>query len=532
MKYILLTLTLILLSTSIYVKAQESYIITLDNTLIPSTDAHLDQDASRSPIGGHTYFMNGQDTNRLHGFVYTVHLAFQNHLTLVIKPTDIWQTILFTLSNHIADHAESLRSLFVTFDGKQQITVNRDDWSGLEHTKQEWESVVQEITDKLAQQMSNTTASFVDAFIGDFPTVSTIDTRILSKLSLMSSMQHYFNYVVETLCGIPKVEMLGTIADWEMLNSKLDQLDLLNPLFQDKLVKWHQSLKYIVNKMIDSRKGSVDVTFWKSFYKYRSGSGGNRFDGIILYLFNHPEATAIELLRQEAEDDSEDGEHQLYFSGIQSVPDGLVKIPFEWKTMNGDQQLDIYAGFGDPVIVHDKVETSLFWKIMDQGATREKSAAERMREWMKKWEKREEIEYKSKIDELRQAVFELLRSHPNNIMDAYNLLQHLKPMDDYELIQFLFPMTQDRIDDIKQLYEEGASFETYIRLNKTLFSQVLYHHINRIYDDRDVYDYSSSDYQNKIINKQRLGEHLDYIIKTKKIVSSWPELDPDVKIEL
>jgi hypothetical protein len=50
-------------------------------------------------------------------------MAYNKHLNLVIRPDDVWVAILTQFSAHVNAHSEKLRSLFVTFEGKKNLTV-------------------------------------------------------------------------------------------------------------------------------------------------------------------------------------------------------------------------------------------------------------------------------------------------------------------------------------------------------------------------------------------------------------------------
>ena len=49
----------------------------------------------------------------------------------------------------------------------------------------------------------------------------------------MKSLEEFFSYVQYTFCGIPQIEMKGTLADWELLPKKIEELrEIIRPLEQ------------------------------------------------------------------------------------------------------------------------------------------------------------------------------------------------------------------------------------------------------------------------------------------------------------
>ena len=64
---------------------------------------------------------------------------------------------------------------------------------------------------------------YLDAVTADFTTTSPT-MKMVSQISIMSSLQQYFRYGMMTMCGIPAIEMLGSEKDWIRLGEKLQVL--------------------------------------------------------------------------------------------------------------------------------------------------------------------------------------------------------------------------------------------------------------------------------------------------------------------
>lgn len=427
----------------ISVTTTSSYTFILDDTLIPNTNNFLYHNSGRRCddfSSTKIHFETGKDTSNLHGFIHTVHTAFQNHYTLILKPTDIWQTILFTLSNHIADNAEDLRDLFVNFQEKKTIQVKRDHWTGLDnHSELDWMDMIQELSYVVSKEISNTTEvakQLAEAYILDFPTVSTAETRYMSQLTLMSGMQHYFKYDIITACGIPKIEMKGQIEDWEMLKTKLKQLNLEHERYKNKLTIWSHALQFFIQQLINSRNGNPNLVFWRSFYKFESGSGGDKFDGFVLYLFNkfyNPDRI------NEHTHFTVEMKPSQYLS---TLPSGLVKVPFNWNYFGQEHKLMLLSGFGDTIVHHNNtsVETSFFWKIQNNIGNvirnSKNDILEEMREHFDTVYKLQEMIGTTYMDRLRNITLEIISQHyENNNNKLYTVCEK---MNKYDLIYSIF----------------------------------------------------------------------------------------------
>lgn len=52
----------------------------------------------------------------------------------------------------------------------------------------------------------------------DFSTTG-LTERTVSQLALMDAMQPYFNYRLGCICGIPKINLTGTVDDWKKVRN-------------------------------------------------------------------------------------------------------------------------------------------------------------------------------------------------------------------------------------------------------------------------------------------------------------------------
>jgi len=77
--------------------------------------------------------------------------------------------------------------------------------------------------------------------MADFSTTTTVQ-KIVSQITMMTSVQKYFRFGKTFSCGIPTEEMLSTENDWSILNSKLKVRRILLEPIEDDLdlpsVRW------------------------------------------------------------------------------------------------------------------------------------------------------------------------------------------------------------------------------------------------------------------------------------------------------
>lgn len=118
---------------------------------------------------------------------------------------------------------------------------------------------------------------YVDIVTADFSTTTAVQ-KIASQITLMSSLQHYFEYTMMMMCGIPAIEMLGSESDWQKLISDLQALKaILQPIMDDLGLteKWWSLTEDIFTKLLETYHGKPDKEWWSHIITYNApyGSG-------------------------------------------------------------------------------------------------------------------------------------------------------------------------------------------------------------------------------------------------------------------
>jgi hypothetical protein len=182
-----------------------------------------------------------------------VNLAFYNHLPLILTPDVIWLAIMQGLSKHIDANAETLRSKFVNFAGKETLVVVRPEFKKGNPTN-DWPSVFPEFSSKIGAFIGE---DKIQVFEADFST-TTATTKIASQITIMDTVKHYFEYVVMCGCGIPSITLKGTPDDWQRVRDKAAMLE------QFELGWWLEELLPVLDQFVAASKGEVDRDFWRS----------------------------------------------------------------------------------------------------------------------------------------------------------------------------------------------------------------------------------------------------------------------------
>ncbi|KAK0732138.1 hypothetical protein B0H67DRAFT_597796 [Lasiosphaeris hirsuta] len=142
--------------------------------------------------------------------------AWGEHLHLVIRPEEVWFTILVQLNFYMNAHADEIRSLFVDHAGQEVIYI--EDFT--------WHAVLLRFQHAIQARVK--TPWLLDWLRPNF-TTTTPDDLMTANILLMGLTKAYFKFEGGIVCGLPSVTLLGTEADWVALLAKLSRLEAFGP---------------------------------------------------------------------------------------------------------------------------------------------------------------------------------------------------------------------------------------------------------------------------------------------------------------
>jgi len=210
------------------------------------------------------------------GFVNTVVRAYNNHHNLIIRPDDIWISILSQFNLFVNANAESLRTKFVAHKGKKELVVVA---VGTRYTV-DFGEMAKQCGDLLKKNIVD--PSLHEWILPSFTTTTPNDTTICS-IMMMSTLKAYFDYKVSLMCGIPSMTLLGEKGDYETILQKIDRLDE----FGEEAATFARLLKPILAQFVlafdvVAQDGTPDAEFWgRICHVHRGGSGPDYLAGWI-----------------------------------------------------------------------------------------------------------------------------------------------------------------------------------------------------------------------------------------------------------
>lgn len=267
-------------------------------------------------------------------FYQCVVRAYANHQSLTFSPDMIWLLISQGFSRYVNAHAEELRPMIVSHDGKQELTV--ESTKELLTEQADWDVIVDSFALKIGDYTKDGIAETITA---DFTTTGTTE-RIASQITLMESLKSYFDYtVVYAGCGIPSITLKGTPDDWRRVLEKAIQLERYG--FGD----WISQLRPVLAEFIKASEGNPDRKFWKQMVKKKrigkfkgalcTPQKPTLIDGWILTLFP-----------------DNDGVVKKNIPFTNDMPASMVYVGFEYRIIDRAMgsvlkktPLELWAGF-------------------------------------------------------------------------------------------------------------------------------------------------------------------------------------------
>ena len=173
------------------------------------------------------------------GLVSAVLDAYNNHHNLVLRPDDFWSAIMIQFGFYVTGNSEALRDRLVDFSGKQKLEIQA---AGTLFTADFGTIANRMVDEQIVKWLRD--PSLAEWLIPNFSTTTPKD-RIVCSVSLMATMQNFFDYKFTLKCGIPNVTLLGTPEDWGMLREKIDRLVEFELPGKDIINRWHSWLSDI-----------------------------------------------------------------------------------------------------------------------------------------------------------------------------------------------------------------------------------------------------------------------------------------------
>ena len=296
---------------------------------------------------------------KVNSFVAAVDIAFSSHYPLVLSPDMFWIIITMGVATHINENPAQLRDRFTSSNEKTEVKLFRNDFK-FDDPDNAWNEVIEDMTVLIAEKIGQ---EQFQRFLPRFSTTGPVE-RLAACVVLLDAVKSYYDFQLETLCGIPEVRLLGESADWRSLVERTRK-------FEDDydLGWWIDRIVPTLERIAENVSGNNDPSLWQSFYKKNEGSGGPYVTGWIVDFFPYLKevaAYAEESFVENSTAHSNSDKIESYNEGqadaalkknwalntdaersvtSKNLPGGLNTVPFKWKYLTKTYNMGFLAGF-------------------------------------------------------------------------------------------------------------------------------------------------------------------------------------------
>jgi hypothetical protein len=271
------------------------------------------------------------DRVEFHPLLAAAHFAFSGHRPLVLSPDTIWVAIVQGFAQHVKNHGERLRRLFVGHEGKLEIVIERDDF--VEGSPENaWDGAIRDFSAGIRGHLGGA----YERLVPDFSTTGPVE-RAACEVALLDAFRPYFEYRMVCICGIPEVTLEGTADDWRRLREKVEHLAPYG------LDWWLSSLRKACDQFARAASGDVDLRHWRDLYKREESYGWDVVNGWLVELVPYLKhgMTGNFTVRNPLLGDAEAR------VSTDALPGGVSLVPFRcrWAGRSEDEAMELLGGF-------------------------------------------------------------------------------------------------------------------------------------------------------------------------------------------
>ncbi len=267
----------------------------------------------------------------------SAHNAFEKHANLSISPEVFWYAIVHEVAILVKSKPGTYGHLFTKNPSEVVMLTVRDDNLVYGSDSNDWGETISKFEGLLRQNMEN---EIVDLFLPQFST-SSEESDIATLVSFMDTVSKYYKFSVLTLCGIPNVQINGTLQDWQLLVKSTEKVSGLFPELYGYFEDLIPVLKNITATLSETE---IDLKFWKSIYKVNSQSGGDRASGWLTALSAYTVNPETKLFQLKPKFDWKSINESDSGFKIEHFPAHFSTVPFIWDYLGNKINMKFFAG--------------------------------------------------------------------------------------------------------------------------------------------------------------------------------------------
>lgn len=290
-------------------------------------------------------------------FVNALHRAYSSEHNLIIRPEDVWLSIVNQFSFYVNGNQEELRSKFVSFDGKRKLEIfDVGTIRTVDHGQ-----FMKRFSHKISENLKD--PSIREWIIPSFTTTDDNDVIVASSM-LMATMKNFFDFKVTLLCGLCDVTLLGTEQDWISVRQRAQRL-LTFDNDRQQMKKWCDKLFPILDQFILSIQGKPDKNWWNRICTHIGGGSGPVYINGWLSVFCVFNEKGEWQVQDSCSERGKQFETDFFILDSNNIPSGYCSVPIEYDDNGTKYETTLVAGHISVSLPNQKtIQPNLDWFLM------------------------------------------------------------------------------------------------------------------------------------------------------------------------
>lgn len=261
-----------------------------------------------------------------------VHKCFADHHALALRPEVFHYMLMATVAQTVKDNPDTYKHLFTRSESKEKTHIEVEHNGLVLGGDSPWHEVFPMFNEAFQKLVPS--QELLAAATKEY-SLHTDEIMAATMVTFMDAASPFYEYGVTTCCGIPRILLLGTKADYRALVHTAAQLHVL---FAEHLSGYFDRVGQLLMKIASECEAAApDVDFWKSIYKHHGGSGTNRADGWLTHFLHYANVRGVGIRVRS------DG-HVAHGIEIGEIPSHVSSVDFTWTYYNEKYPMHFLGG--------------------------------------------------------------------------------------------------------------------------------------------------------------------------------------------
>jgi hypothetical protein len=257
--------------------------------------------------------------------------CFDHHYPFALAPEVLSYLINHEIAETVRRNPDHYRPLYTRDAGTKVIEIRDDTLTP--GRPSDWGRALARFEGALRAAVP---AGIIDAMLPAFSTW-TLESRVAALITFMDAASSFYKFRVSSMCGIPRIRLLGTTDDWRKLCESARKL--AEP-FAAHLAPFFQQLLPVLTKLAEQADPAteIDNDFWVNIYSRESSSGHDSVTGWITAFVHYDRNPSTGVVKPLGASAGEKRIERNHFALHAST------VPFTWEHLGTHLPMRLVAG--------------------------------------------------------------------------------------------------------------------------------------------------------------------------------------------